>query len=365
MLVFKQSFYYDKPFNIVFLCGNKYEKGNSRDKRTILKEFLQSLETCIFPIILEENFCFKGNSKTYLPYDDIFLKDLASIEQLASLYADKIFVIHDTVSTAAEIGMFAIDSELAKRLCIIVPDDVSVDGNRIGGFINLAFLSKNAINRVEKIVYYPDVDIHVFSSERSDYYTSFHENCIGEELSNSIHDFLAEQQKTKKIHFSKSPYNRNSNSSEIIDYCLSNSKKLITVSVHVNALMVQLLSMLYLPHVREILRAETSISSHVNNLFNEYKSVVKSTIVHLAKEDISDYNVKIELKNSITDIKPAVGYFLYLLQAVDFIKLTQSENGKGSNIRKFQFTGSLDQFKDCFAGYVYDLNGSAYGELKL
>lgn len=110
-----------------------------------MKEHIDGSTSNLHAIILEENFQFASTSKQYLSYDDIYLSGLAQIEQLASLYASKIIIIHETISTAAELGMFAIDPILAQKICLLVPDKVSIEEEKISGFIRLAFFRKRLL----------------------------------------------------------------------------------------------------------------------------------------------------------------------------------------------------------------------------
>ena len=149
--VYKESHCFTRPLTLAFLCGTKYDSANENDKRKILKKFLQSNISDCRALILEENFWFKKTTEKYLSYDEIFLRDLAQIEQMASLYADKIIVVHESLSTAAEIGVFASDPAVAPRVCVLAPDENAIDENKISGFIYLAFLAdavkKNKIGK--------------------------------------------------------------------------------------------------------------------------------------------------------------------------------------------------------------------------
>ncbi len=126
----------------MFLCGNKFVGQEKNDKRSILKEYIEENATDCYSIILEENFMFKNITKSYLSYDDIFLKNLFQVEQLASIFADKIIIVHETLSTAAELGMFAHNADMMKKICLLVPDSMSIEENKTT-FIKLAYLNTN------------------------------------------------------------------------------------------------------------------------------------------------------------------------------------------------------------------------------
>ena len=145
MLIFAENYSYDDPLNIVFLCGSHYSKKSKHDKRNILKEHIDGSTSNLHAIILEENFQFASTSKQYLSYDDIYLSGLAQIEQLASLYASKIIIIHETISTAAELGMFAIDPILAQKICLLVPDRFQLRKKRFLALLGWPFFRKRLL----------------------------------------------------------------------------------------------------------------------------------------------------------------------------------------------------------------------------
>lgn len=135
------------------------------------------------------------NKKGYLAYDNIFVKNLSEVESLAALYADKIIIIHETLSTAAEIGMFAGNKSLTSKICILFPDDISIEENKISVFIKLAFFNNNHTknDKPNRIKYYPDIEIHRSSVNKSEYHTFFHENKIGDVLGQKVLKYVKKE----------------------------------------------------------------------------------------------------------------------------------------------------------------------------
>ena len=187
MLVFRNNCSISNPFTIVFLCGSKYSPNNAKDKRIVLKKYIENNFSNARAIILEEHFVFRNGNKKYLAYDDIYLKGLAQVEELASLFASRVLIIHESISTAAEIGMFASNIETSGKVCLLVPDPFSIEEDKTGSFIKLSFLRKDAPQtKVKLIRYYPDIEVHRFSENKSDYYTSFHKFCLQNYIFNQI-----------------------------------------------------------------------------------------------------------------------------------------------------------------------------------
>lgn len=118
-----------KENNIVFLCGTKYRKGERTDKRNVLKRYINDTYPTMNVVILEENFVF-GNRSGYLSYDDIFMKNLNDIEEMTAAFADGIIVIHDSISTGAELAVFASNEYLENKLCVLEPDSTGIEEKR-------------------------------------------------------------------------------------------------------------------------------------------------------------------------------------------------------------------------------------------
>lgn len=363
MIIFSKSYKYYDPLNIVFLCGSHYDKRNRRDKRTILKEHIDSSIENLHAIILEENFRFTSTNKQYLSYDEIYLAGLAQIEQLASLYASKIIIIHETISTAAELGMFAIDPILANKICLLVPDEVSIEEEKVSGFIRLAFFRKEAPEtKVDVIRYCPDVEIHRTSPDKSDYYSFFHDDKIGLFLGRNLEAFLVDQHPQKTICFQKNRFQKPNRDSSIVDYTLSSKNKMITVSTHIESLKIHLLSMLGVDFIRKELREEKEIRKHVNFIYNTYKDILRNTVETLTGTSAEGYKVSVSLKGSKCTLKQAIGYFLYMLQAANLISLVQ-KNSSIPTIRKIQFSTTIDEYATVAGNAVIEIGKTEFGRL--
>lgn len=363
VFVFQEKYECSDPFNIIFLCGSHYRKNDMRDKRNILKEYIHQSIPNGRPVILEENFQFANTNTKYLSYDEIFLTGLAQIETLASLYANKIIIVHESISTATELGMFAIDPELAKKIVLLVPDTISVEENKISNFIRLAFRKETAPEtKVHMIRYYPDVEVYRSSPDKSEYYSYFHENRIGTFLDQALRDFLTDEAANMTISFSKSRAPDPKCSPDTIYYHLSDKNDGIRVNIHINTLKVHLLALLGLEHVRKQLRVERELRDHVNFLCAEYKSILQNTINLLTGTDIGSIPVKVFLKGTHCSLNQAVGFYIYMLQATGMIGLIQA-HAKKPTIRKIQFSTEINHYKESIGAMVFDAGTTEFGRL--
>lgn len=363
MLIFENNFSYVDPLNIVFLCGSHFDRKNRRDKRTILKNYIEANDPQYCAIILEENFQFKSTNKQYLAYDNIFLKGLAHVEQLAALYANKIIIIHETVSTAAELGMFAIDASLANKTCLLVSDTISIEEDKVGKFIQLAFLKEDVPEtKVHLIRYYPDTEIQRTSPNKSDYHTFFHNDMIGDVLGKKIMDFLHSFAQQKKICFKRNRYGSESKDVRVVDYHEYSANKELRVSVHIEALKIQLLSLLALDEIRRELREEKEIHEHVTCLMSWYSKLLRNTIETQEGKAYTDCEMKVFLKDTNCSLRQAVGYFLYMLQATNLIRLVQKDETIPT-VRKVQFNTAMEQYKDIAGQCIKEGKISEFGRL--
>lgn len=105
------------PLKIIFLCGSKFNNEHY-DKRIVLKRYLEQKQN-IYPLILEENYeFFVDKLKKFqekIPYSEINLDNLFKVESLTASISDGIIIIHETDSTAAEMGIFATNPIIRKK----------------------------------------------------------------------------------------------------------------------------------------------------------------------------------------------------------------------------------------------------------
>lgn len=364
--VYKESHCFTRPLTLAFLCGTKYDSANENDKRKILKKFLQSNISDCRALILEENFGFTKTTEKYLSYDEIFLRDLAQIEQMASLYADKIIVVHESLSTAAEIGVFASDPSVAPRVCVLVPDENAIDENKISGFIYLAFLAdavkKNKIGK--EIRFYPDVRVHRISGEKSDYYTYFHNNEIGDRLGRKIIDFICSKKKERTIRFKQNKYRSHTADPDNIDFFIDGENKEVRLYISANTLKYQLISMLQLDDIEAELEKHKKIHEHVTYITHEIKKILLDTISSMCGYNLSSFNLTIKIKDDTAcSFNQAVGLFVFMMQAIGGIKMEPDSGDE--TLRNIKVANTLRKYKSALSGYLYDKKESKYGKMRI
>lgn len=318
---FKQKITISDPLRVFFLCGTKYRENDLNDKRNVLKSYLESISKNNKVIILEEHFIFGKTRPRYLSYDDIFLNNLKDVEQLAGFYSDTIFIIHESISTAAELGMFASDKNSLKKICLITPDTLSVEEEKISSFIRLAFLNTRSNgDKIRNIHFYPKVEENIVSETKTDYYTYFPNNKISNNLAANIRSFLDKDYDPDiEISFKKNRYNRRFEGESTVSYFFDNSN--LNVYISSKVIRVLLISIFNIPELRSDIRKSSSIKNTVTLLAASFKFIIMHSISHFEGKDLSSCNVNISLTESNLSFRQIIGYFLYLLQALGMINL--------------------------------------------
>ncbi len=365
MLIFKDKYLCKNYPHIVFLCGNKFVGKNNNDKRSILKSFIENNIPNFYAVILEENFMFKKTNQEYLSYDEIFLKNLFQVEQLASIFADKIIIIHETLSTAAELGMFARDTNMMKKICLLVPDSMAIEENKITSFIKLAYLNSKTpdIQIGKQIVYYPDMEVVRFSEFKSDYRTGFHNNEIGFNLGRKVLDFVVSKQTDIEIVFCKNKYNIPQKYINKITYHISQKAKQIDIYLNTCILRIQLLSLFFVDEFKKQIWIDKPIKDHVNYIKDFYKNILLNTICHIEGLNVNNYGLSVTLSDTICDLNQAIGYFVYMLQATNLISLEGSAEAEDDSIRRFRISNELKSYKPHMGEYIKKCKTTAFGRL--
>ena len=363
MILFKEKMSFADPFNVIFLCGSKYIPESGKDKRVILKKFLLDSNINCQTVLLEENFVFAKNKKGYLAYDNIFVKNLSEVESLAALYAYKIIIIHETLSTAAEIGMFAGNKSLTSKICILFPDDISIEENKISAFIKLAFFNNNDTknDKPNRIKYYPDIEIHRSSVNKSEYHTFLHENKIGDVLGQKVLKYVKKEKSYRKIEIKRRRFDKAFSDPDVISYAVFEKDKKVGVSIYADALKIQLLSMFTVESFRSEFRKEKPIKDHVTYIEDNYRKILLDTICNIAGINSNKYSLSVELVGiNGCNLRQAIGYFIYMLQATELIGLEQLSE-EDFNKRKIRIKEQMESCISDFNDYIYKKPETVFG----
>lgn len=222
-----------EEYQYVFLCGTHYLASQKKDKRNVLRSFLQRKDAKFRPIILEDNFIFKKNSSRFLVYDDIHMKDLYQVEMLMNYLSDSNIIVHESISTGAETGLFLSECDAVEKTCLLVPDEVAVEEDKLGQFIRLSFLRDPY--PVKVITYYPSLEQHIRSENVKYWHTYFYKNTIGDNLGKQIIDFLKNSDVDYGIRFTQTT---NKIKEQYIYYKVEKKNGILTIRVLPRVLLI-------------------------------------------------------------------------------------------------------------------------------
>lgn len=330
----------DADKGIIFLCGTKYKKESAYDKRNVLKKYIETKYPLKNVLILEEHFVF-GKREGYLSYDDIFLKNLNDIETLSAAFANGIIIIHDSISTGAELAAFASNELLKSKMCVLEPDSTGVEERKISAFLELAFFGQES--HIRRIVYYPEVYSFEISEKHIEKRTKFVNNTITPVLGQKICDFIDYCKLDLDIRFEEMKFKKVNNNLGIISY----SKKDDELQVYVSGQVVlyQVMGLLSINHIRKNLRTKKRLYSHVDFVCDQYKKILLNTIQKKLKLVVNE--ILVNIKEINVELRDVIAYSLYMLQALKLISMS-----KEKELYKISLKKNLDTFLDSLQGIV-------------
>lgn len=345
----------DQNINIIFLCGVKF-RNNDNDKRIVLKKFLSKLDNRNNVVILEENFIFGKSNKKFLAYDEIFMKDLNSVETLTALFSDLVLIIHESNSTAAELGMFATNDLLYGKLCLLVPDEYSIEENNISNFFKLAFFKGR--NDIGKIIFYPSTEVWRSSTNKSNFRTYFSEDAIGENLSKNIKNFINTLNIPRPcIKIIKAPYNKHLNDINTVSYIYNKYTKKIDIRLSTEIIKCHVISFFNLNEFRIEIRKNKELIHHITFIEQFYKTMLINTLEY--KEGYNITSADISIKGTNLKFRYVIAYFLYLLQAMKKIKFIQ--NDIDESLRRVQIETDFQKIYKQYKDFIGLINESLLG----
>lgn len=331
---------------IIFLCGVVFRRRDVQDKRLVLKKYLEQNESH-YPVILEENFSIKS-------YENIDIKNLHDIETLVACFSNAVIIIHESISTGAEIGMLASNKSTASKLLLLYPDEDSVEERKINTFIKEAFYGANPILSEDKnlVVFHPALQKNFETNDRFIYHTYFpNDLSLDGRARKGIDAFLQtpSTQPMSRIIFRKSQYRVSKNNRpDVVDYYMDSSEATICLTMSPMAMRGLLFSALSLEHVRTRIEQSTSMSDVMRVLQQELDTVLLATF--RARLGVTAEKTKVNLKGlelstyqdkTTSDYRKTVGMFIYLLKAMGYLSV------EGNT--KFKFTRDFVSLRTQFS----------------
>lgn len=350
----------DRKDKIFFLCGVKFSKSDN-DKRKVLKDYLCSLNPLNKVIILEENFIFGKTNKKYLAYDEIFMSNLKQVEMLTALYSDFVFIIHESNATSAEIGMFASNELLIPKMTLIVPEEIAIEENKINDFMRLAFFRKEEKDKegIKKIIFNPALEVWKKSEFKIDYRTYFYNNQIGKNLSKNVRKVINNNSNSNdKVIIKNSQFNNDFNNEYTLSYYIEDN--ILNVKISPQLLRIQILALFNIDEFKNNLRINKEIKEHVTYIEKEYEYILGETIKQRSGKMFNDIKINIIQSSINIDLRQAIGYLLYLFQAIQWISLEKVS--KDDRLRRVSISMELTNICNNYAKFIEKKEKSSFGK---
>lgn len=334
-----------EPIRVLFLCGAKFNDIDS-DKRIVLKKHLEE-DPRNKVILLEKYFDFtlrKNNDKGLLSYYDADLFNLYNIESFAALVATNIIVIHESLSTAGEIGVFGSSKELRDRIITLVPEKFSVEEEKLSNFLRLAFWNprEKLINN-QVIRFYPSTKLTMVSNTHSFYETCFTKNELPRAIGLNI-DSQINKYPTASVSILGSKINRF-------------DKDTLSVWLSYASIKNYLLAILSVPENRKQLRSCTKLYEIRNILSKKFSEAIKNA--YFDANRIMPKTVKIHIDHQ-PDYKfsDVLNFMIYFWHACNImtIKCTEEDSIVVS------FSKNTSSLWDTYSKLVKQISFSKWGE---
>ncbi len=344
-------------YSYIFLCGVSLDSQNMRqDKRVVLSEFLKAADENNRPIILEKY--FTPDKKLYskkLTYAEAGFNNLYQVEMLVNFLSDVNFIILESISTGAETGLFLGVPEAQKKTCLLIPDEMAVEEDKLGAFLRLA-ISGTYVNILK---FYPQIKHNKISENVFQWFTFFNHNEIGKELGINIQKFICENAGQREICFTA---NKSDISKGKIYFKIENCK--LQIVMQPRMLMICFAAILNCPEY------ESDFFSKAGHTVLEIEKIVvewlEKIFINSIAEKIGDKALKCSIKIHTNidkmSVNRAVGMILYLFSAADLLSIVKKDDYKTTkkiviSKKMVSIGGKGNQFfyykyKDCIGAVI-------------
>lgn len=332
----------------IFVCGVSLNyKNMQQDKRIILSEFLKDTDESNRPIILEKYFVLNKSYRKKLAYSEAGFDNLYQVEMLVNFLSDANFIILESISTGAEAGLFLGVPEAQKKTCLLIPDEMAVEEDKLGAFLRSAFSNTD----VNILKFYPQIKHNKTSENVFQWFTFFNHNEIGKELGANIQDFIRKNVDERVICFTANKLNISKGK---IYYKIEDHN--LQIEIQPRMLMICFASILNCPEY------ESEFFSKEGHTVLEIEERVvawlKEVFINSIAEKIGDKALKCSIKIHANidkmSVNRAVGMILYLFSASDLLSIKKKEDyEKTDKIVISKKMVSIDRKENQFFYYKY------------
>ena len=163
---------------ILFLCGPYYNKNNKSDRRLILQEKIYEIHKNKFLPLVIDDFLTEKNIK-----DDTI--DIQLMEEICAVVSAQTYIFLDTMSSAAELGIFA-NSAFFNKIKVYIPKKSDIyNKSNVGYFVRDVVLMKHS-DKIECLEYRPAVERNAIATDYILEYYKFVNNQLPKNIEDDI-----------------------------------------------------------------------------------------------------------------------------------------------------------------------------------
>lgn len=165
---------------ILFLCGPYYQKSNESDRRLILQENIYQIHHNKFLPLVIDDFLTEDNIK-----DDKISIQL--MEEICAAVSAQTYIFLDTMSSAAELGIFA-NSAFFNKIKVYIPKISDIYNKKNVGYFVRDVVLKKHLDRVECLEYRPEVERNAIATDYILEYYKFVNNQLPRNIQEDIRE---------------------------------------------------------------------------------------------------------------------------------------------------------------------------------
>lgn len=165
---------------IVFLCGPYFDKNNVGDRRYILRKFFsEKYKKSVLPLVIDD-FLTTDNIKD--PNVNIQL-----LEEIFATISYKTYIFLDTLSSAAELGLF-MNHAFSNKIVAYIPKESDIYNKKnVGYFVKDVILKMNP-SQAKYLIYRPSIQRNAIATDYVVEHYGFIKNVIPDNIAKDILD---------------------------------------------------------------------------------------------------------------------------------------------------------------------------------
>ena len=161
-----------------------------------------------------------------------------------------------------------------------------------------------------------------------------------------------------KVNIKYSQFNRNIGDEYTLSYYIEDN--ILYVNIGPQVLRIQILALFNIDEFKRNLRTNKELKDHISYIEEIYKEILIETIKSKCSKTFNDMKIKIMQNNVNIDIRQAIGYLLYLFQAIKWIALEQID--EDDILRKISISTEFTNICTKYKMFIEKKEKSSFGK---